>query len=83
MMNLHILQKITLQQSLTDTATDRCAFDGPSYASVVQGTSFRYFQTREHTMEPTMGRYNCDGPSSGNRLVINEAYPTRPGWSLL
>ena len=28
--------------------------------------------------EPTMGRHNCDGPSSGNRRVINESYQTRP-----
>ena len=27
--------------------------DGPSYASVVAGTSFCYFQTRAHTTDPT------------------------------
>ena len=54
--------------------------DGPSYASVVAGTSFCYFQTRAHTTEPTMGRHNCERPSSGNLRVINESYLTRPGW---
>ena len=37
---------------------------------------------RAHTKEPTTGRHNCDGPSLGNRRVINEVYPTRPGWIL-
>ena len=27
-----------------------------------------------------MDRRTHDGPSSGTRRVINEAYPTRPGW---
>ena len=75
-----ILQKITLQNSLTDIVTDRCSFDGPSHESVVPRTSFCYFQTRAHAMEPTTHHDNLDGPSSGNRRVINEAYPTRPGW---
>ncbi|TMW93418.1 hypothetical protein EJD97_011729, partial [Solanum chilense] len=34
-----ILQKITLQQSLTDTSIDRHACDGPLHESVVQGVS--------------------------------------------
>ena len=73
-----ILQKITLQQSLTDTSTDRCSCDGPSYAFVLPGTYFCYFETRAHTTEPTTGRHNCDGPSSGNRRVINDVSdPTR------
>ena len=73
-----ILQKITLQQSLTDTSTDRCAFDGPSY----QVHFFCHYEIRAQTTEPMTGRHNCDGPSSGNRRVINEVYPTRPGWTL-
>ena len=60
------------------TSTDRCACNGPSYASVVPGTFSCYFETRAHATEQTMGRHNCDGPSSGNRHVINEVYPTRP-----
>ena len=56
----------------------RRACDGPSYASVVTGTFFCYFETRAHTTEPTTGRHNCDGPSSGNRRVINDVSdPTR------
>ena len=73
-----ILQKTALQQSLTDTLTDRCTCDGPSYASVVPGTSFCYYQTRAHTTQPTTVRHNCDRPSLGNHRVINEAYPTQP-----
>ncbi|TMW91176.1 hypothetical protein EJD97_014680 [Solanum chilense] len=75
-----ILQKITPLQSLTDTATDRCACDGPSHESVVPGMSFCYLKTRANAMEPTTYRHNRDGPLSGNGRVINEAYPTRPGW---
>ena len=77
-----ILQKTTLQQPLTDTSTDRCACNGPSYASVTPGTFFCHFEIRAHMTEPTTGRHKCDGPSSGNRRVINEFYPTRPGWTL-
>ena len=33
-------------------------------------------------MEQTTGRHNCDSPSSGNRRVINEVYPTRPSETL-
>ena len=46
------------------------------------GMFFCYVEIRAHTTEPTMGRQNCDGPSSGNRRVINELYPIRPGWTL-
>ena len=42
------------------------------------GTFFCYVEIRAHTMEPTKVRHNCDGPSSGNRRVINELYPTGP-----
>ena len=37
---------------------------------------------RAHTTEPTTGRHKCDGPSSGNRRVINEFYLTRPSRTL-
>ena len=60
------------------TSTDRCAYDGPSYASVVPGTFFCYFETRAHATKQTTGRHNCDCPSLGNRRVINEVYLTRP-----
>ena len=39
------------------------------------------FEIWAHTKEPTTDRHNLDGLSSGNRCVINEAYPTQPGWS--
>ena len=39
------------------------------------------FEIRAHTTEPTTGRRMCDGPSTGNCRVINEIYPTRPGWT--
>ena len=64
------------------TAVTDGYIDGPSYDSIVTGTSFCYFQTRAHTTEPMTGLLKCDGPSSGNRRVINEVYPTRPGGTL-
>ena len=40
------------------------------------------FEIRSHTKKPTTGCRKCDGSSSGNYRVINEFYPTRPGWTL-
>ena len=45
------------------------------------GTLFCYDEIRAHTTEPRTGRHNCDGPSSGNRRVINDVYPIEPGWT--